>query len=87
MEPIHNRTTVGKQGGEETTSAKVRRPVERWKTLHQQQGLLGQYGHSGTALTQTSNTILMDSFRGTALMLISIFWCVDSPMSEKEGSR
>ena len=51
MEPIHNGQIVGEQGGTETTSAKTGRSVERRKTFHQQQGLLGQYGHPGAVLS------------------------------------
>ena len=56
MEPIHNGPTVGEQGGTETTSAKTGRPVERRKTFHQQQGLLGQYGHPGAVLSNVKLT-------------------------------
>ena len=61
MEPIHNRSPVEKQGWSETTSSKVGGSVERRKTIHQQQGLLGQHGHPGGLRFQTPGILQVDS--------------------------
>ena len=47
MEPVHLGTTLGKSGGAEDSSEEVGRSVEGRQTICEQQGLLGQYGHSG----------------------------------------